>query len=234
MSAADTPEVEPRRAQRVTIEWSNDGAAIGRLYVGGEYWGAVEWSAKRQAWCVEDVEGACLRHVASIRGQAASKAKAVTLAREMIRDGRMPTPQQAREEHTARRTAQAERRGRQPAEQAHQRARAEASATEMALARIRWAAEADERRAGPLWEALHEVFDFADSELWRSNSFAVLRPRLVVHLKVVVAELEDTCMRYRRPLRRRSRAEWEQRLLADAEAKLARVRKVLAAMEHQP
>jgi hypothetical protein len=213
---------DERRAQQVRIEWSKDGAAIGRLYVGSEFWGAIEWSEQRQAWCVEDAEGACLSHVRSIRGQASSKAKAVTLAREMIRDGRLPTPQQAKAEHDARRAAQAERRARQPAVQARKRARDE----ERAQWRARWDLEADERRAQPLWEALHEVFDFADPELWRSNSFAVLRPRLVVHRRVVVAKLEEECRDYRKAPR-----VW-QADLADAETKLAKARKVLAAIEH--
>lgn len=210
-------EQDARRTQRVKIEWSKNGAAIGRLYIGSEFWGAIEWSAKREAWCIEDAEGACLSHVASIRGQTSSRAKAVTLAREMIRDGRLPTPEQAKAEHKARRTAQAERRARQPAVQARKQARAE----EMAQWRARSDLEFDDRRAQPMWEALHEVFDFADPELWRSNSFAVLRPRLIVHLRAVVANLEKECG-YSRKFPNQ---------LAEAEAKLAKARTVLAAME---
>jgi hypothetical protein len=201
-------------AGKVRIEWSKDGSAIGRLYVGAEFWGAIEWSAKREAWCIEDAAGECLRHVASIRGQASSKAKAVMLAREMIGDGRLPTPQQARAEHEARRATQAERRARQPSVLARKRA----SEEKMAQWRVRWDLEADDHRAPPLWEALHDVFDFADPELWRSNSFAVLRPRLVVHLRAVVAKLEQERSSYRNAD-------------PDQEAELAKARKVLAAME---
>jgi hypothetical protein len=43
-----------RRAKTIKIEWSGDAARIGRVYVGGEYWAAVEWSPKRKAWCIED------------------------------------------------------------------------------------------------------------------------------------------------------------------------------------
>jgi hypothetical protein len=208
---------DSRRAQPVSIKWTKDGAAIGRLYVGGKFWGAIEWSAQREAWCIEDAEGRCLSHVASIRGQTSSKSKAVTLAREMIRDGRLPTPEQAKAEYKARRAAQAERRARQPAVQARKRARAE----EMAQSRARWDLEGDDRLAQPLWEALHEVFDFGDPELWRSNSFAVLRPRLVVHLRAVVANLEHNCRVFRKA----------PKMLADAEAKLAKARTALTAME---
>lgn len=212
---------DARRAQPVSIKWTKDGAAIGRLYVGGEFWGAIEWSVKREAWCIEDAEGRCLSHVASIRAQTSSRAKAVTLAREMIRDGRLPTPQQAKGEHDARRAAEAERRARQPAVQARKAARAE----EMARWRARWDLESDDRQAQPLWEALHEVFDFGDPELWRSNCFAVPKPRLVVHLRAVVAKLEEDCVHYRKARR------VLQAGLADAETKLTKARTALTAME---
>jgi hypothetical protein len=38
---------------------------------------------------------------------------------------------------------------------------------------------------------LADIFDFADPNLWRSNSFAALRPRLITHLKCVVINLEE-------------------------------------------
>jgi hypothetical protein len=30
---------------------------------------------------------------------------------------------------------------------------------------------------------MDEIFDFADPDLWKSNSFAVLRPRLIINLR---------------------------------------------------
>jgi hypothetical protein len=39
-------------------------------------------------------------------------------------------------------------------------------------------------------EALAEAFDFSDPDLWRSNSFASLRPRLVVWMHSVVLDLQ--------------------------------------------
>jgi hypothetical protein len=33
-------------------------------------------------------------------------------------------------------------------------------------------------------------FDLADPELWKSNSFASFKPRRIVHLEAVVADLE--------------------------------------------
>src|SRR5262245_4155628 len=66
-----------RRAKPIKITWSDDGARIGRITVGDEYWGAVEWSERRQAWCIEDAEGRCLAHASSIHGRAPTKDEAV-------------------------------------------------------------------------------------------------------------------------------------------------------------
>ena len=90
---------DARQGDRLKIEWTGDGL-IGRLTIGGEHWASVEWSEKRQRWCVEDSQGQCLKHTASIRGAAGrGKEEAVALAEAMVRDSRMPTPEQARAEH---------------------------------------------------------------------------------------------------------------------------------------
>jgi hypothetical protein len=79
---------------------------------------------------------------------------------------------------------------------------------------------------------MHDISDFADPDLWRSNSFAVLRPRLIVHLRAVVAKLEGerdyyaTCRRFRAEVRRRTVAEFDARLIM--------TREVLAAIQGQP
>jgi len=83
------------RGGTLSVSWHAEGL-IGRVSLDGVHWASVEWSEKRQAWCIEDVEGRCLTHTASIRGQAASKDEAVALAETMIRDGRMPSPEEAR------------------------------------------------------------------------------------------------------------------------------------------
>jgi hypothetical protein len=54
----------------------------------------------------------------------------------------------------------------------------------------RWDAEWQERKQQPLYEALAEAFEFSDPDLWRSNSFASLRPRLVVWMHSVVLDLQ--------------------------------------------
>jgi hypothetical protein len=50
-------------------------------------------------------------------------------------------------------------------------------------------------------ESLAEALDFSDPDLWRSNSFASLRPRLVIYLSSAVADIE-----YRLNERRADRA----------------------------
>ena len=70
---------------------------IGRLLIDDENWGAVEWSEKRQALCIEDTEGRCLSHHAHVHGEDRDKDDAVALAETMIRDGRMPTPEDAKQ-----------------------------------------------------------------------------------------------------------------------------------------
>jgi hypothetical protein len=66
------------------------------LTINGELWSEVEWSAGRQAWCIQDCCGRCLLHTQHIVGQDRDVATAIRLAKKMIIDGRMPTPEEAR------------------------------------------------------------------------------------------------------------------------------------------
>jgi hypothetical protein len=173
---------DPRRLKPITIAW--DGM-IGRITIDGEHWGAVEWSEKRQAWCIEDVEGRCLRHYASIHGEDKNKDGAVALAEAMIRDGRMPTPEQARQdrrEHIKRNRA---KRAKQPAEIAKRAIRDERDrllSVHLSHAHTHWTES---------WaEMIAEAFNLSDPELWRSNSFAQMRPRMIADIKAVIARLE--------------------------------------------
>ena len=52
-------------------------------------------SPKRRAWCVQDAAGECLSHVAHIVGQDRDPQAAIRLAKRMIVDGSMPTPEEA-------------------------------------------------------------------------------------------------------------------------------------------
>lgn len=85
---------DERRDKPIALKWTS--SLLGRITIDDEHWASVEWSEKHQCWCIEDVTGACLAHEESISGAAANKDAAVALAEAMIRDGRIPTPQEAR------------------------------------------------------------------------------------------------------------------------------------------
>jgi hypothetical protein len=156
---------DPRRRKSIRVDWNG---TIGRLIVGGEFWGNVEWSARRKMWCIEDSEGACLSHHAHIHAKDKDKAGAVALAKAMIRDGRMPTPQQAAEAHKER------------------------------LWQAHWAADGEQH----LYEVL-DAFNLNDLALWKSNSFAQLRDRLIIELRAKIIKLEALGKKDRRLLRAR-------------------------------
>ena len=85
---------DPRRYR--VIETSFRGAPpCYRLTIDGQLWSEVEWSASRRAWCVQDAAGHCLTHVEHIHAQDRDAEAAIRLAKRMIRDGRLPTPEDA-------------------------------------------------------------------------------------------------------------------------------------------
>jgi hypothetical protein len=182
------------RAGKLMIAWEPSGL-IGRVELDGAHWASVEWSEKRQQWCIEDVEGRCLTHAASIRGQAASKEEAVALAEAMIRDGRVPSPAEARAEAEARlpedekrRRIAREKRAKQPAQIKRSAERQAAREAVHEAWRLRSEVEFAEREAQPLYETLDEAFDLSDPDLWKSNSFAALKPRLILHVEAAIVE----------------------------------------------
>jgi len=69
--------------------------AFYQLTINSELWACVEWSPSRRAWCVQDASGRCLAHCDAIHGEHIDASTAVELAKAMIRDGRMPTPEEA-------------------------------------------------------------------------------------------------------------------------------------------
>jgi len=99
--------IDPRRGKNIVIE--GDGH-IQFLYIDGDMWAEVQWSGARQAWCIQDRCGHCLDHIehfhVAVKGDStdpkATRQQAVDLAKEMIRDGRMPSPEQAREAYQKR------------------------------------------------------------------------------------------------------------------------------------
>jgi hypothetical protein len=77
------------------IEVHRINAETYHLEIGGQMWSEVEWSASRQAWCIQDAAGHCLIHVEHIVGQNIDVQTAIRLAKRMIVDGRMPAPEEA-------------------------------------------------------------------------------------------------------------------------------------------
>jgi hypothetical protein len=140
----------------------------------------------------------------------------------MIRDGRMPSPEQAWAIRIASASERCEKRERQPAQirkrEEQRRAQEARTAAYMAL----WEAEKQDKAQPPLEEALADAFDFTDPELRKSNSWAILRPRLIVHQSAVVARLESrlvytidyaskqhsACMPTRNSAKRNAKAIW--------------------------
>jgi hypothetical protein len=77
------------------IEVRRINAETYHLTINGELWSEVEWSRSRRAWCVQDAAGHCLTHVEHIVGQDRDPQAAIRLAKRMIVDGSMPTPEEA-------------------------------------------------------------------------------------------------------------------------------------------
>ena len=138
----------------------------------------------------------------------------------MIVDGRIPSPQQAREAHRRRR----EQRRQQPAEQRRAAERKQRREAESGARSAKYATQRAEDAEQPLWETLHEIFDFSDPDLWKSNSFASLRPRLIVHLEASIAALRAEQLSWVNRLATRWR---DERQLALIEPRLVGAREAL-------
>lgn len=208
-----------RRQQPVTIEWQSQGRA--ELLISGQLWSEVEWSEKRQAWCIQDAEGRCLRHVASIHATTPDKEAATAIAEAMIRDGRMPSPEAARQAREERLKRERER----PSEIARRQAREKENQLRGEYFKLEFGTKAEP----PYWELLADVFDLADPELWKRNSFARLRDRLILSLRGEIAKIEYDEFAERR---RRGKKRFE-RIRSDAHyakklARLARAKELLA------
>jgi hypothetical protein len=78
------------------IEVRRINAETYHLTIGGRLWSEVEWSPSRKAWCIQDAAGHCLAHVEHIVDQNIDVQTAIRLAKRMIVDGRMPTPEEAK------------------------------------------------------------------------------------------------------------------------------------------
>lgn len=212
---------DQRRQRPISVLW--DGM-VGRLLVDGKQWAAVEWSKKRQAWCIEDAEGKCLRHAASIHGQAAAKEEAIAIAQAMICDGTMPSPEQARELHKDEREREREKRANRPSDI---RRRQEREKKQRLMDRC-FDLQREERFAQPFYEIFADAFDLADPELWKSNSFSAIRPRLIIEVTAAIASMEYDL--HDRKGEQRGLPDIQQ-LITEDEAKLARAREILRLLD---
>jgi hypothetical protein len=205
-----------RRSRPIEVRWHG---SIGRITLDDVLWAEVERSEKRQQWCIQDAEGQCLSHKNHIHGVDVDKAAAVTLAlaEAMIRDGRVPTPEEARQRRKARLRREREHRSQRPSEIRRRQQREE----EMQLLSASFSAELAQSRDFPIYEVLVDDFDFADPDLWRSNSFASLRPRLIRHLERAIAVLEFSCCK---------RGSW-QTSPRETQGRLSRAREILALLD---
>ena len=186
---------DPRRQQPVTIKWQSKERAD--LMIGDQLWSEVEWSEKRQEWCIQDAEGHCLKHTSCIHDTAKGRDQAIELAQAMIRDGRLPSPEDAKVAVDERLKRERERREKQPSRVAAREAKEQERAAFSELIDL----DFEERYKAPrYWELLADVFDLADPDLWKRNSFAPLRDRLILSLKRDIADIEHSilsdCRRY--------------------------------------
>ena len=65
------------------------------LVIGGEMWSEVEWSASRQSWCIQDAAVNASPTPITSSGKTGDIETAIRLAKHMIVDGTMPTPEEA-------------------------------------------------------------------------------------------------------------------------------------------
>jgi len=91
-----TTSSDRRRYGVIETEFrTHEQVAVYTLSIGGQTWAQVEWSPSRRRWCIQDGSGQCLAHCDAIHGQDVDAQTAVALAKRMIIDGTMPTPEDA-------------------------------------------------------------------------------------------------------------------------------------------
>jgi hypothetical protein len=77
------------------IEVIRAGAGVYHLTINGVMWSEVEWSPAKQTWCVQDSCGHCLAHCEHTHGEEIDREAAIRLAKRMISNGTMPSPEEA-------------------------------------------------------------------------------------------------------------------------------------------
>jgi hypothetical protein len=117
-----------------------------------------------------------------VHGRAASKEAAIALAEAMIRSGEFPSPEDAKQ----RRKEELERHRNRPSAI---RRREERKQENKLLSVMSDAERRDHRDddVTPFYELFADAYDLTDPNLWRSNSFALLRPRLIISVEAAIA-----------------------------------------------
>jgi hypothetical protein len=242
-------EPDKRRQAPIRIVWNEKGTAA-ELFIASDQrsnadrdgalrfrtddacdellWAEVEWSVKHKRWCIQDGQGRCLTHKASIHAQTESKAEAIALAEAMIRDGSMPSPEAARAARQERLRADREKRSKQPAEIRRRAERAEGDRLFKVRSEAEWAMRKAEQ-SQPLYEVFADAYDLTDPALWKSNSFAQLRDRLVTMVRTAIADLESDVHHHKTDLYQRKlrRSEHSRAYAAVLAKRLARAREIL-------
>jgi hypothetical protein len=65
------------------------------LTIDGRTWATVGWDSRRRAWVVRDPKGYPPPHLVLSQSESVDSETAVRLARRLIRDGSLPTPELA-------------------------------------------------------------------------------------------------------------------------------------------
>ena len=152
------------------------------LLIDGQRWAIIEWGGPGR-WCIEDDQGRCLTHAEDTHGTAPTLADAIKLAEAMIRDGRMPSPEQAKQLAVERQEKQRQKRD---------------------------AWEHPERLYEPLADAL-ELWIERDPDFTRSNSYRRLHDELIAIVEGAIGHFEqvrDSALRALHHIEARTRDHW--------------------------
>jgi hypothetical protein len=109
---SEATDGDPRRRGNIEIVSSGNRHI---LRVDKVVWAEIEWSQNRRAWCIQDHCGYCLHHVEHLHVTMPNEGNpnpttlsdlnpqpAIERAKQMIRDGSMPSPDDAKKAFRAR------------------------------------------------------------------------------------------------------------------------------------
>ena len=88
-----TSDRDPRRYGVIEVRRINAETYL--LTIDGRCGPKSNGPPSRQRWCIQDAAGQCLTHTEHIVGQNPDVQTAIRIAKRMIIDGSMPTPEEA-------------------------------------------------------------------------------------------------------------------------------------------